>query len=346
MGFRRSVQRKSVKAQPGAGDSEVRSGFMSSGHKLPLVLQPKVSGLSLVNWAAANRERIDRDLLVYGGILFRGFEVGGAEMLESVIDAVADGALEYKERSSPRSQVHGNIYTSTDYPASEPIFLHNENSYKDSWPMKIFFYCAETSETGGETPIADTRRIYQKIAAATRHTFLEKKWSYVRNFGDGLGLHWRTVFQSDDRAEIDEYCREQGIETQWHDDQLRVRAIRPAAALHPRTGEPVWFNHATFFNISSLTEEIREGLLELYDEDEMPSNSFYGDGSPIESETLDTLRRLYHEETVLFRWQKEDVLLLDNMMVAHGRSPFTGSRKVVVGMAEPCNWTEIRQPSS
>ena len=26
---------------------------------------------------------------------------------------------------------------------------------------------------------------------------------YVRNFGDGFGLDWRTVFQTDDRAAVE-----------------------------------------------------------------------------------------------------------------------------------------------
>ena len=34
-------------------------------------------------------------------------------------------------------------------------------------------------------------------------------------------------------------------------------------------------------------------------------------------------------------WQEVDVLLLDNMLVAHGRAPYTGARAILVGMAEP-----------
>jgi hypothetical protein len=34
-------------------------------------------------------------------------------------------------------------------------------------------------------------------------------------------------------------------------------------------------------------------------------------------------------------------MLLDNMMVAHGREPFSGPRKVAVGMAEPVDSTPL-----
>jgi alpha-ketoglutarate-dependent taurine dioxygenase len=111
---------------------------------------------------------------------------------------------------------------------------------------------------------------------------------------------------------------------------------------HPRTGEEVWFNHATFFHVTTLEPAIRESLLGEFEEDEFPTNSFYGDGSPIETSALDELREIYRQETVTFPWDRGDVLLLDNMLVAHGRAPYVGPRNVLVGMAEPVSWEVLR----
>jgi hypothetical protein len=47
---------------------------------------------------------------------------------------------------------------------------------------------------------------------------------------------------------------------------------------------------------------------------------------------LDEIRKIYQQEAAIFPWQEGDVLMLDNMLAAHGRAPFAGSRKVVVGM--------------
>jgi hypothetical protein len=33
--------------------------------------------------------------------------------------------------------------------------------------------------------------------------------------------------------------------------------------------------------------------------------------------------------------------MLDNMLTAHGREPFIGARKVIVGMAEPFCWKDV-----
>jgi alpha-ketoglutarate-dependent taurine dioxygenase len=307
-----------------------------SGKRLPLLVEPRFPEVDLAAWAADHRSRIEEALLCHGGLLLRGFGVDGPAQLEAFIRAVSGDALEYRERSSPRSTVEGRIYTSTDFPPSQPIFLHNENSYQSVWPLKIFFHCQQPAEHGGETPIADCRRVFAQIDPAVRDRFLEKGWMVVRNFGDGFGLDWRAVFQTDDRAAVEAHCRKSGIELEWKPgDRLRTRAVRPAVTRHPKTGEPLWFNHATFFHVSTLEPAIREALLDEFAEDELPANTYYGDGSPIEPETLDHLRALYGRETLSFPWEKGDVLLLDNMLVAHGRSPYRGNRKILVGMAEP-----------
>jgi alpha-ketoglutarate-dependent taurine dioxygenase len=111
---------------------------------------------------------------------------------------------------------------------------------------------------------------------------------------------------------------------------------------HPRTGELVWFNHATFFHVSTLEPTLRDSMLAEFPEGELPANTYYGDGSPIEPEVLDHLRAAYHAETVSFPWQAGDLLLLDNMLVAHGRAPYAGPRQILVGMAEPTAEDQVR----
>lgn len=309
---------------------------------LPLLARPAVPGVELAAWAADNRQRLEELLATHGGILFRGFELPSAEAFQEAVQAISGDLLEYKERSSPRHAVSGRVYTSTDYPPDQPIFLHNENSYQHAWPMRIYFFCEEPAEEGGETPLADVRRVYQKIDPEVRRRFIQRGWMYVRNFGDGFGLPWPTVFQTDDPAAVEEHCRKNGIATEWKDGgRLRTRAVRPAAVPHPRTHEMVWFNHATFFHVSTLVESVRETLLGEFGEEDLPTNTFYGDGTPIEPEVLDHLRAVYAGETIRFPWRRGDLLMLDNMMVAHGRAPFRGRRKVLVAMADPCDWSRV-----
>jgi alpha-ketoglutarate-dependent taurine dioxygenase len=66
----------------------------------------------------------------------------------------------------------------------------------------------------------------------------------------------------------------------------------------------------------------------------LPYNTFYGDGSEIPDEVIAHLMTAYDSQTVKFGWQAGDLLLLDNMLVAHGRSRFTGERKILTAMGD------------
>ena len=109
--------------------------------------------------------------------------------------------------------------------------------------------------------------------------------------------------------------------------------IRLQIDTHPQTKEEVWFNQAHLFHISNLDEEARNSLLEEYGEQHLPRNAFYGDGTSFEKDVLDHVREVYKQEKIIFKWQKGDILLLDNRLMAHGRQPYKGERKVAVAMA-------------
>jgi alpha-ketoglutarate-dependent taurine dioxygenase len=264
------------------------------------------------------------------------------EDFEQFINAASACPLEYHERSSPRSQVKGNIYTSTDHPAEQAIFLHNEQSYNQVFPMKISFFCMTPAAQGGETPVADCRRVLKRLDPRLVRAFRERKYMYVRNFGDGFGLSWQEAFQTISRGDVEEYCRNNDIEFEWKkNNRLRTRQVRRVVARRPGAGQEVWFNHLTFFHVTTLEPAIRDSLLAEFGEEDLPNNTYYGDGAAIESSVLDELRHAYLAEATAFSWQEGDLLMLDNMLTAHGRSPYAGPRKIVVGMAELADWKNV-----
>ncbi|HEX5661097.1 MAG TPA: TauD/TfdA family dioxygenase [Polyangiales bacterium] len=284
----------------------------------------------------ALRKLVAAELTRVGAILLRGFAMPSLSAFEGLVSALTPNLLDYEFGSTPRSQLDGRIYTSTEYPAHQWIPLHNEQSYTREWPRKIWFHCVTASHEGGATPLADSRRVYQRLAPVLRARFERKRVMYVRNYGNGLDLPWQRVFATEDPADVEAYCRRADITCEWkHDGELRTRQICQASARHPETDELVWFNQAHLFHVSNLEPSVREGLLSFLEEDELPRNVFYGDGSPLEADALAEIRAAYDAEMTQFPWQRGDVLLLDNMLIAHGRAPFAGARKVVVAMAEP-----------
>src|SRR5262249_50294149 len=147
---------------------------------LPLLLTPAVKGLDVFGWIANRREWLTTQLFTYGALLFRGFNIETLEDFEKFIGVLSPELLDYSYRSTPRSQLSGRIYSSTEYPAHQSIPLHNELAYSRAWPMKLWFYCAEKATQGGETPIADSRGVYRRIPVSIREEFERKRVMYVR----------------------------------------------------------------------------------------------------------------------------------------------------------------------
>lgn len=300
----------------------------------PLLLEVNSGGTKLLDWAQENQECIGRLLDENGALLIRGLRVMGSKQFGSLLEMLfGSELLHYRYRSTPRTELRDNVYTATEYPAHEVIPQHNENSYSRSWPNRIGFLCMLPSKTGGETPIADSRAVYQKIDPAVRAEFEEKRVMYVRNYSD-LDLPWTEVFQTEDPAEVERYCSENDIECEWLEgSRLRTRQVNPASVAHPSTGERVWFNQAHLFHVSSLPSDIRETLVDSLGEDYLPRNCFFGDGSAIDPRCLETVRRAYEETKIKFSWQQNDLLLLDNIRYSHGRESFAGERRILTGMA-------------
>jgi alpha-ketoglutarate-dependent taurine dioxygenase len=305
------------------------------GQDLPLQVTPSAPHMPLDADGSAIRSFAAEHLERAGGILFRGFAVPDVSAFKDFAASFGDPLLSYEFGSTPRSKVEQGVYTSTEYPAHQSIPLHNEQAYTRQWPMRIWFYCHTAAPAGGETPIADSREVYRRIDPAIRARFVEKGLMYVRNYGNGLDVPWQQVFNTDDPVAVEAFCREQDVVCEWKDEgELRTRQVCQAVAAHPRTGEAVWFNQAHLFHVSALEEAVREALLEVVDEADLPRHVYYGDGSPIEEAILDEIRAAYDSVTIRFPWQQGDVLMLDNMLAAHGRAPFKGPRRVVVAMAQ------------
>jgi alpha-ketoglutarate-dependent taurine dioxygenase len=299
----------------------------------PMVIQPALAGFaSLLEIAFEKRQFFREKLLKCGALLFRGYQVDSVSKFERFVRLFSGKELlSYAGGVSPRLPLSEGVYTSTEYPAQYKLSLHNELSYADTFPSHIYFCCQKEAQRGGETTFGDSRRILKKIDSEIVDLFRQKKVCYIRNLHaeKGSGYSWQEAFETDCRIIVENRCRRIGASLEWKPcGGLRLKQIRPATATHPITGEEVWFNQAEGFHPSSLDAE----SLQAADEENLRLNCRFGDGSPIDSEILQHVRAAVESETTPHKWQVGDILVLDNILSAHGRMPFSGERKISVAM--------------
>jgi alpha-ketoglutarate-dependent taurine dioxygenase/acyl carrier protein len=327
----RSARRKAISL---SGDALVSSHELAGSHGLVLMVEPALPELDLADWAAHRRHLVNDWIAAHGAVLFRGFGVNSADAFERVAAAICP-TLHAGYGDLPGESSSGRVYRSTPYPADQTILFHNESSHLPTWPLRQIFCCQVAARRGGQTPLADGRRVLRRLDPALARRLRERGLLYVRNFGGGLDVDWPQFFGTADPARVEQLCAQWGMTCEWKPDGgLRTRQRRPAVAQHPATGAEIFFNQLQAHHISCVEARAREALLALFAPAELPRNVYYGDGGELSAAEVDEVRAVYEAVAVEFDWQAGDVLAVDNMLAAHARRPYEGERKVLVAMGE------------
>jgi alpha-ketoglutarate-dependent taurine dioxygenase len=300
--------------------------------RFPVLFEPRRE-LSLLDLAHAHAQALRESLVAHGAVLLRGFR-DSERLFGEFVGAISADRLPYVYRSTPRKTIAENIYTATIYPAHQSIPFHCENSYQRDWPMLLAFCCIEPAAQGGATPLADVAGVTRSLPSTLVDEFRTRRVRYDRYYRTGTDLPWQDVFQTTRREAVSEFCTAQGIECVWHGaDELATTHICQGTAVHPVLGTQLWFNQANLFHPCSLERELEDSLVQLFGPDKLPRNAHFGDGGQIDRRALHLVRAAFEQNATSFQWRRADVLLVDNMQIAHGRTAFTGRRNVLVAMS-------------
>jgi hypothetical protein len=160
--------------------------------------------------------------------------------------------------------------------------------------------------------------------------FRNKAVNYIRNFHPRwrVGKSWQATYQTVDRTAAESIIAGQGSLFCWlPDGVLQVSTRCDALTTHPQTGDCVWFNQAEQYHPSALEPRVRVLVEELFGKGYGPLYCEYGDGSPMEESVLKQIRHALNACKLLFDWQRSDLLVIDNVLMLHGRERFRGERK-------------------
>ncbi|RMB80467.1 TauD/TfdA family dioxygenase [Streptomyces shenzhenensis] len=288
------------------------------------------------SWAAEHRDALRAQVAEHGALLVRGLGPRTPEQVGAVFAALAGGLMTEREAFAPRETYSPGLYSSSTWPANQPMCMHHELSYTLEVPGLMLFACLIPPGDGGATAVADAEQVLQALPKALSERFEREGWLLTRSYNDEIGASLAESFGTEDHAAVERYCRAHAIDFTWQPDgSLRTRQLRSAVVRHPVTGRRCWFNQIAFLNEWTLAPEVREYLVDEYGADGLPFNTCYGDGSPIGEDVVAQLNTTYERLTRREPWQAGDILLVDNIRTAHSREPYTGERQVLVSMAEP-----------
>ncbi len=307
--------------------------------RLPMLVRlDNMPPAAFISWYNDRKGTIEAQLLKGGALKFQGVLIASVEDFQCVVNGISDNFLNYVDGNSPRIKLSGIVYTSTEYDKTQRITMHNELSYSANWPNKLFFSCLVPAGSGGETLLADSRTILEIMHPSIRREIEAKGITYIRNLhgGTGMGPSWQETFETSDKRQVEAFCEANNTRFEWRDHELlTLKQFSKGVIRHHITGEALWFNQVDQFHPSHLGSELYEILQSIYqDPRDFPLNVQFGDGTPISEDLVREVMETIDRVVVAPSWGRNELLVVDNELVCHGRNPYTGERKVVVSMSK------------
>jgi alpha-ketoglutarate-dependent taurine dioxygenase len=298
-----------------------------------------------IDWFLDHRDEIRDALDRFGAVYFRGFP-GDSHQFEAAIDAIAGDPLTYAGGVSPRSSIHGTVYTATDAPPALAIVQHHEMSYHQFTPHYICFYCDTPPTEGGATPLADGRQFGAAMVAAEPEVMArleEQGVLFVRNYNEANFKGWREAWNTSDRAELERMLRDSEVEWEWlADEWLQTRQRLPAILRDPVSCAPILFSCIHLWHRWYVRKMNAATGVPLPDDPaKQPYATFFGDGSPIPDEFVARMHEVYLAHSIAIPYRQHDFAIVNNLLVSHGRQSYAGPRKVFVTMRERVYLKEV-----
>lgn len=312
------------------------------------------SQADIVQFVNVHRTEINSQLNKTGALLIRGFQnLTTADDFEAIITALFPSLMDYVGGTSPRHKIKGKIMEATHVPPTWSIPLHQEMAYTKTPPARIAFFCQTPAPSGGASLIGDMRKVLEQIDAKLlqkcqqhglilRRTLPSPKTLALK---PGVKKTWQEVFDCQAPEEAERIVAKKGWRVDWlQDEVMHLWQDRlPASRFHLGTQSEVWCNQAHFFSpICMMDWAARDGRTDDYlalanakaNHPHMLDMTFFGNGEAVSDEESRHIASVIQSLEVPIALQQSDVLILDNILVAHGRYAFEGQRDILVALAE------------
>ena len=271
------------------------------------------------------------------------------------------------------------LHTNSLYKTGGGLMLggfHNENYYCPDVPRYISFACVVPSWLGGETGLVNTAALYGDLSETLRQK-LERRpfWASAWRVSDIAARYGLTP------GEVEEFCAEAGFPRRAHNGKQLVMMYKPSVVEHPLTGERglqlnLWGELEELGFAAAVRKAFRQdyaGLawafhrlvwrfprLEVLDllgslhapkfvlrtlrnrsRRERPRPLDDRVSTAFSADEIDRVARAVRRRFSSFTWKRGDLLIIDNLKMAHAGMPGYGPRELAALLCNP-----LRFPSA
>lgn len=250
----------------------------------------------------------------HGAIVFRGFKTDiTLDHFKEVTELTSTNFLKHpapdlRKALSPDSTIT-NVLEGNGL-----IHLHGEMYYmpESSRPNYLWLGCFIPAPEHGETTICDSTEFYKNLSASTRRMFESKKVCYKHNVREES---WRLSNKNIEDAI--KMLNGWGFSNVRAEGKNLLGDFVTSAIKVFQDGRKGFINSIANVGQYHYTQAILE------------------DGTNIPKSVIEEIIEVGEATCKPHRWQKNDILIVDNAWVLHGRRPFTGERSICTrfGMA-------------
>lgn len=321
---------------------------------------------NLQGWIKEYLPFVKEKMAQYGGIFFKGFDINTAQDFEDIAKEVdSDLCSSHPFNCSARTW-HTKYTCEVQSPNIKqslvPKGTHNEDAYVGHIPSTIMFCPLEPAVRGGETLVADCRKIYHNLPQHLKEKFLGKKIQNNLIMHDSVFLINGRVPKS--QKAINELGKlHNAKEVTRLSENLTQFKFEIPAVIKDHNNDPLWFNlmhipkylsynvyidtwfahkylGGGFRQIKALWaiflaffKDLKFLLKNFLNRDPENINFlseigdyFFTDGTRLTLKERVQIILAIWKSTSVIQLEKGDILALDNKRLSHGRMPFKGRR--------------------
>jgi hypothetical protein len=272
----------------------------------------------------ADKQAVHQSLRQHGWCLIRGAAGSISDFHNVIVNMGFEPAEHYGDLPSFG---HPNIFRTTPYPPDVELLFHNEAAHTPAAPRHIFFFCQHPASRGGATPISNGVDALARLDPEIANALKREGLIYRRRFVPGLDVAWSEFFGTADKSEVERQCVTQGLDFSWLDGDILQTEYQTVATGSLVDGRTTMFHQIALHHPVFLPAEVREYFCSYDASNRPPREVLLGDGSVLPDCWAQAIIDAQIDAALFFQWQAEDILILDNGIMAHARSTYEGERE-------------------